>query len=54
MTQSLNAFMAHFREVFVKPAGDSSIGEQLYHLQQGNSSIDDYALHFHMLATATG
>ncbi len=33
VTQPLNAFTTHFREVFGRPAGDVSVGEQLYHLK---------------------
>ncbi len=36
VTQSLNSFIEHFREVFAWPAGDTSVGEQLYHLRQGS------------------
>ncbi len=34
--------------------GDSSVGEQLYHLQQGQMSVTDYALKFRTLAVASG
>ncbi len=54
VTQSLNSFITHLREVFGTPARDSSAGEQLYHLQQGNMSIHDYALKFRTLAAASG
>ncbi len=54
VTQYLNSFVTHLREVFGTPAGDSSAGEQLYHLQQGNMSIHDYALKFRTLAAASG
>ncbi len=52
--QSVNSFIEHFREVFGLPAGDSSVGEQLYHLRQGSLSITDYALKFRTLAAASG
>ncbi len=42
VVQSLN-FMIHFLEVFVKVDGDTSVGEQLYHLQQGSTSIAEYS-----------
>ncbi len=54
VTQSLSSFVNHLREVFGTPDGDSSAGEQLYHLQQGNTSIHDYALRFQTLAAASG
>lgn len=42
VTQSLNAFITHFREVFSRPVGDASVGEKLYHLKQGKTSVQDY------------
>lgn len=42
VTQSLDNFINHFHEVFGKPVGDTSVGEQLYHLCQGKMSINDY------------
>ncbi len=54
VTQSLSSFVNHLREVFGTPVGDSLAGEQLYHLQQGNLSIHDYALKFRTLAAASG
>ncbi len=54
VTQSLSSFVNHLREVFGTPDGDSSAGEQLYHLQQGNTLIHDYALRFQTLAAASG
>ncbi len=52
-TQSFTSFIAHFREVFGKIAGDSSIGEQLYQLRQGSMSINQYSLKFRTLAAAS-
>lgn len=54
VTQSLNNFIEHFREVFGRPTGDSSVGEQCYHLRQGSISVNDYALKFRTLAAASG
>ncbi len=34
--------------------GDSSVGEQFYHLKQGKLSITDYALCFCVLAAISG
>ncbi|ROL47027.1 Retrotransposon-derived protein PEG10 [Anabarilius grahami] len=45
---------AHFKEVFGKPAWDSSIGERLCKLKQGSMSVTDYALQFRTLAAASG
>ncbi len=54
VTQSLSSFTTHLRDVFGTPAGDSSAGEQLNHLQQGNMPNHEYALKFRTLATASG
>ncbi len=54
VNQSLSSFVNQLREVFGTPDGDSSAGEQLYHLQQCNLSIHDYALQFRTLAAASG
>ncbi len=54
VTQSFNNFVTHFREVFGKPAGDSSASDQLYHLRQGSQTINEYALRFRTLAAASG
>lgn len=53
-TQTLGAFCTHFREVFGRPAGDASIGEQLYHLKQGQKSIQEYTHCFRTLAASSG
>lgn len=53
VTQSLTSFVTHFK-VFGRPAGDSSIGEQLYHLKQGTMTMNEYALKFRTLAAASG
>ncbi len=39
VTQSLSGFTNHLRDVFGVSVGDSTAGEQLYHLQQGNIPI---------------
>lgn len=54
VTQSLDNFIAHFREVFGKPVGDTSVCDQLYHLLQGSLSITDYAITFRTFAAASG
>ncbi len=54
VTDSLQNFITHFKEVFGFAIGDSSVGEQLYHLQQGQMSVTDYALKFRTLAVASG
>ncbi len=54
VTQSLPNFKEHFLEVFGRPVGDSSVGEQLYHLRQVSISINDYTLKFRTLAAASG
>ncbi len=53
-TQSFSCFLIHFREVFGRSPGDSSIGEQLYQLKQGALSINQYSLKFRTLAAASG
>ncbi|KAK3574736.1 hypothetical protein QTP86_017539 [Hemibagrus guttatus] len=50
---SLSNFIDHFKEVFGKPAWDSSIGERLCRLKQGLMSVSDYALQFRTLAAAS-
>lgn len=45
-TQSLDCFVANFCKVFGCPTLHSSISEQLYHLCQGKSSVNDYVLKF--------
>ncbi len=40
--------------VFGCPSGDSSISDQLYHLQQWSLPIKEYALRFRTLAAASG
>ncbi len=54
VTQSLNNFISHFRDVFCRSTGDPSISDQLYHLHQGSKSIHDYALQFRTQAAANG
>ncbi|ROL54944.1 Retrotransposon-derived protein PEG10 [Anabarilius grahami] len=54
ITQSLSSFISHFKEVFGKPAWDSSISEQLYHLKQGSMTVNEYALQFRTLAATSG
>ncbi len=54
VTQSLSGFTNHLRDVFGVSVGDSTAGEQLYHLQQGNMPIHEYALKFRTLAAASG
>ncbi|KAK3523580.1 hypothetical protein QTP70_002730 [Hemibagrus guttatus] len=54
VVKSLSGFINHFKEVFGKPAWDSSIGERLCKLKQGLMSVSDYALQFRTLAAASG
>lgn len=54
VTQSLSSFIEHFHEVFLRPAGDSSIQEQLFHLRQNHMSVFEYSLKFRTLAAASG
>ncbi|MGL5841636.1 MAG: retropepsin-like aspartic protease, partial [Aeromonas hydrophila] len=54
MMSSLSAFTKHFKEVFGRPEGDSSLGESLCHLKQGDLSVAEYALQFRTLAAASG
>ncbi len=54
VTQSLNAFSTHFREVFGRPVGDASDAKQLYNLKQSKTSVQDYALRFRTLAASSG
>ncbi len=54
VTQSLSGFTTHLPDVFGTSPGDSTAGEQLYHLQQGNMPIHEYALMFRTLAAASG
>ncbi|ROJ36310.1 Retrotransposon-derived protein PEG10 [Anabarilius grahami] len=51
---SLSSFISHFKEVFGKPAWNSTIGERLCQLKQGVMSVSDYALQFRTLAAASG
>lgn len=46
--------MKHFREVFGKDTGDSSFGEQLFHLRQGPMSVSEFSLKFRTLSAASG
>ncbi len=54
VTQSFANFIAHFSGVFGCPSGDSSVSDQLYHLQQCSLPIKVYALRFRNLAAASG
>ncbi|XP_067230540.1 rhomboid-related protein 3 isoform X1 [Chanodichthys erythropterus] len=54
VVKSYTAFVTHFREVFGKPLADSSTGEKLYNLKQGNKTVNDYALQFRTLAATSG
>ncbi len=47
---SNEAFSNHFKEVFGVTAGRLSVQDQLLHLRQRDSSLDDYTLEFHTLA----
>ncbi|KAK3519785.1 hypothetical protein QTP70_004948 [Hemibagrus guttatus] len=54
MMSSLSDFTKHFREVFGRPEWDSSLGERLCRLKQGNMSVAEYALQYRTLAAASG
>ncbi|XP_048021894.1 uncharacterized protein apbb3 isoform X1 [Megalobrama amblycephala] len=54
VVKSLSSFTNHFKEVFGKPAWDSSIGERLCQVKQGSMSVSDYALQFRTLAAESG
>ncbi|KAI2665792.1 Transposon Tf2-9 polyprotein [Labeo rohita] len=53
-TQSIQTFIAHFKEVFGQSNTAISAGEQLYHLKQGTMSIHENSLKFRTLAVANG
>ncbi|KAL0180404.1 hypothetical protein M9458_025846 [Cirrhinus mrigala] len=53
-TQTIQSFIAHFKEVFGQSNSAISAGEQLYHLKQGTMSIHEYSLKFRTLAAASG
>lgn len=40
--------------MFGRPVGDASVGEKLYYLKQGKTSVQDYALCFRTLAASSG
>jgi len=54
ITHSLSGFTNHLQDVFGVSVRDFTAGEQLYHLQQGNMPIHEYALRFRTLAAASG
>ncbi|ROL54060.1 Retrotransposon-like protein 1 [Anabarilius grahami] len=54
VVKSYPAFVSHFREVFGRPLTDSSNGEKLYNLKQGNRNVTDYTLQFRTLAASSG
>ncbi|KAL0173126.1 hypothetical protein M9458_033437, partial [Cirrhinus mrigala] len=47
-------FTSHFSEVFSTTTGTFTNSDQLFRLQQGTSSVNDYTLHFRTLAAASG
>ncbi|KAL0151536.1 hypothetical protein M9458_053188 [Cirrhinus mrigala] len=51
---SYEQFTSHFSEVFSTTIGQLSTSDQLFRLQQGNSTIHQYTLHFRTLAAASG
>ncbi|KAL1279053.1 hypothetical protein QQF64_025726 [Cirrhinus molitorella] len=51
---NFDQFVAHFSEVFSTATGVLTISDQLFHLQQGSSSVHEYTLHFRTLAAASG
>lgn len=52
--KSLPDFLRHFKEVFGQTVASLSVHDQLFQLQQGNSSVNAYALRFRTLAAASG
>ncbi|KAL0190891.1 hypothetical protein M9458_013589, partial [Cirrhinus mrigala] len=51
---SYEQFTSHFSEVFSTTTGQLSTSDLLFRLQQGNSTINEYTLHFRTLAVASG
>ncbi|KAI2655942.1 Transposon Tf2-8 polyprotein [Labeo rohita] len=51
---SYEQFTAHFSEVFSTVTNTLSTSDQLFRLQQGTSSVNDYTLRFRTLAAASG
>ncbi|KAL0150983.1 hypothetical protein M9458_053710 [Cirrhinus mrigala] len=51
---SYEQFTSHFSEVFSTTTDHLSTSDQLFRLQQGNSMIHQYTLHFRTLAAASG
>ncbi|KAL0153251.1 hypothetical protein M9458_051426 [Cirrhinus mrigala] len=51
---SYEQFTSHFSEVFSTTTDQLSTSDQLFRLQQGNSTIHQYTLHFRTLAAASG
>ncbi|KAL0183498.1 hypothetical protein M9458_019194 [Cirrhinus mrigala] len=51
---SYEQFTSHFSDVFSTTTGQLSTSDLLFRLQQGNSTINEYTLHFRTLATASG
>ncbi|KAL0168185.1 hypothetical protein M9458_036407, partial [Cirrhinus mrigala] len=51
---SYEQFTAHFSEVFSTVTNTLSTSDQLFRIQQGTSSVNDYTLRFRTLAAASG
>ncbi|KAI2654763.1 Retrotransposon-derived protein PEG10 [Labeo rohita] len=51
---SYEQFTSHFFEVFSTATGTLTTSDQLFRLQQGTSSVNEYTLHFLTLAAASG
>ncbi|KAI2654156.1 Retrotransposon-derived protein PEG10 [Labeo rohita] len=51
---SFEQFTSHFSEVFSTAASTLTTSDQLFRLCQGTSSVNEYTIHFHMLALASG
>ncbi|KAI2648695.1 Transposon Tf2-8 polyprotein [Labeo rohita] len=47
-------FTSHVSEVFSTATGTLTTSDQLFRLRQGSSSVNDYTLHFRMLAATSG
>ncbi|KAL0186716.1 hypothetical protein M9458_018386, partial [Cirrhinus mrigala] len=51
---SYEQFTSHFSKVFSTATGTLTTSDQLFRLQKGSSSVNEYTLHFRTLAAASG
>ncbi len=54
LVNSLDAFSAHFKEIFGLSSSSRSTAGQLIRLRQGTSSVSDYTLQFRTLMASCG